>query len=86
MSMAQIGRKMYPERKALLSGKTAELIANYDCDRNMILATDKIEICKEKKNEVVIRSDKTGPGGNMLNKQSLTKVAKISISILWVLS
>lgn len=59
---------MYPIRTNLLSNRRAKLILWYNCDWDMIFAADDIEVGEKQKYEIIIRSNQTGPGGDVLNK------------------
>lgn len=85
MSKVRRGRRICPIRRDQLRDRRAALIKSYYCDGYVILTTNEVKVGEEQEYEIVIRSYEAGPCGDVLNKQEITKVAKISISILWEL-
>lgn len=53
----------------------------YDCDGDVVLATDDVEVGEDDEDEVVVGLDEAGPCGDVLSETGVTRIASMSISI-----
>lgn len=55
-------------------------------DGGAVLFADQVEVGEEQEDEVVVGADEAAPGGDVLHERLSTRMARMSISVRWVLS